>query len=524
MSAIRRTVNAKATAPQTVQSRPDQVRNNAGGYVYQVSDKDRLERFLILGTDGGTFHVGERDLTQENLSFVADIIGRDPQMVYHTTVAISDSGRAAKNTPAVYVAACFLVNCNEKDKALGRVLVNKVCRTSTHIFELCGFIDAMGGWGQAKMKAVRAWYTSKTRDQLAYQAIKYRGGRYGWTHRDVLRTVHPRGIDTRAGAFMLGKVDLTYPADDLITGFLKVGGCTNASQVLTVLGDYPGLPWETIPTQFLRDPAIWVHMVTSGAVTGTALIRNLKRMDEIGCFNDLRFAKKVADILVDPDVIRRARLHPVQYLNAMGALGLLGDRGVSCRTSFSQIVAAGLENGFYASFGAVPESNERVMVAVDVSGSMTWAAPSGLHMTCAQAATSLAMVIARRNPIHMIYGFKHQLTDLQLRATDGLEDAIKKTSDLTFGSTDCAQPMLYAAKHNLEVDKFVILTDNETWVGRVKPDTALRDYRRNMGIPGAKLIVVGMTTGQFSIADPKDPGMLDVVGFDTNIPALIRSF
>ena len=37
----------------------------------------------------------------------------------------------------------------------------------------------------------------------------------------------------------------------------------------------------------------------------------------------------------------------------------------------------------------------------------------------------------------------------------------------------------------------------------------------------AKAIVVGMTSNGFTFADPNDGGMLDVVGFDTTVPALI---
>ena len=44
-----------------------------------------------------------------------------------------------------------------------------------------------------------------------------------------------------------------------------------------------------------------------------------------------------------------------------------------------------------------------------------------------------------------------------------------------------------------------------------------------MGIP-AKMIVVGMTSNGFSIADPDDAGMLDVVGFDTAVPQIMSDF
>ena len=52
---------------------------------------------------------------------------------------------------------------------------------------------------------------------------------------------------------------------------------------------------------------------------------------------------------------------------------------------------------------------------------------------------------------------------------------------------------------------------------------ALRQYRREMGIP-ARLVVVGMVSNGFSIADPEDAGAMDVVGFDTAAPQLIAGF
>jgi 60 kDa SS-A/Ro ribonucleoprotein len=83
--------------------------------------------------------------------------------------------------------------------------------------------------------------------------------------------------------------------------------------------------------------------------------------------------------------------------------------------------------------------------------------------------------------------------------------------------------MLYASKKGLEVDTFVVYTDSETWAGNIHPVQALRQYRKETGIP-AKLVVVGMVSNGFSIADPDDAGMLDVVGFDTAAPAVISDF
>lgn len=83
--------------------------------------------------------------------------------------------------------------------------------------------------------------------------------------------------------------------------------------------------------------------------------------------------------------------------------------------------------------------------------------------------------------------------------------------------------MIYAMENCVPVDTFIIYTDNETWSGRIHPVQALQQYRRKIGIP-AKLIVVGMTSTEFTIADPNDNGMLDCVGFDSATPQIISDF
>jgi 60 kDa SS-A/Ro ribonucleoprotein len=115
------------------------------------------------------------------------------------------------------------------------------------------------------------------------------------------------------------------------------------------------------------------------------------------------------------------------------------------------------------------------------------------------------------------------ITPLALSSRQRLDDIVKTVSGLPFFGTDCALPMLYAMDKGLAVDHFVIYTDFETWAGNVHPAQALRQYRERSGI-AAKLTVVGMVSNGFSIADPKDGGMLDVVGFDTAAPQLMADF
>jgi 60 kDa SS-A/Ro ribonucleoprotein len=77
-------------------------------------------------------------------------------------------------------------------------------------------------------------------------------------------------------------------------------------------------------------------------------------------------------------------------------------------------------------------------------------------------------------------------------------------------------------KNNIEVDVFIIMTDSEVNHGN-HPFQVLQQYRKTLGI-NAKLVVIGMTATDFTLADPNDPGMMDVAGFDSAAPSIIAEF
>eukprot|EP00731_Ephydatia_muelleri_P023780 Em0016g51a len=136
----------------------------------------------------------------------------------------------------------------------------------------------------------------------------------------------------------------------------------------------------------------------------------------------------------------------------------------------------------------------------------------------------MAMVTARTEPKYHMLGFSDKLVPLAINARMSLSDVISTIEAVQMGGTDCAQPMLYAMKKKLEVDVFIVYTDCETWVGKIHPSQALKQYRKASGISNAKLIVCAMTSNGFTLADPDDPGMMDMAGFDSAAPEVIRNF
>lgn len=519
-------------APQTERSRANEVRNNAGGYVFEVSDQARLERFLIIGTDKGTYYVGERDLTKQNIDFLRKMIKTDAQAVLDTTVAISDAGRAYRNEAAIFVLALLLSEGPAEIKAAVVAATPKVARTATHVFQLAQFIENMGGWGRAKRRAIAGWFSSKSAESLAYQAVKYRQ-RDGWTLRDLMRLSHPEGVDKHVGQFILGQEITSSTTPAVIGGFESIQRAVDARNAVKILETFPMLPWETVPTQFLKDPQVWKTLFANGQLKGQALVRQITRLSRIGAFNDMIFTREVANALVDSDMIAKTRLHPIQYLLALvthtegqfdrGRYGYsMWGSGRSKDWATNSVIADALDAGFHASFKALTPANKRTMLALDVSGSMGGDA-MGIELSCAQVSAAMAMVSARTEPWYQIMGFSTQLRDLGITARMDLNTVQRKIAAMTMGGTDVAQPMIWALNNKVEVDTFAIYTDNETWAGRIKPDRALKDYRQKMGID-AKLIVVGVGATPFTVGDPDDAGTLNVAGFDSAAPGVIADF
>ncbi|NBY41766.1 MAG: TROVE domain-containing protein [Verrucomicrobia bacterium] len=81
---------AALNSTETPQSLPipgrDMVENNAGGFVFKLDEWKQLERFLILGTEGGTFYVSEKKLTADNANKVILLLKKDGVKVVEKTV------------------------------------------------------------------------------------------------------------------------------------------------------------------------------------------------------------------------------------------------------------------------------------------------------------------------------------------------------------------------------------------------------------------------------------------------------
>ncbi|HER54517.1 MAG TPA: TROVE domain-containing protein, partial [Candidatus Bathyarchaeota archaeon] len=120
--------------PQHEQAREDQVKNRAGGYVWQVDCWTSLDRFLILGAEGSTYYVGEKKLVKENAKAIGECLKQDGLRTVARVTEISQAGRAVKNDPAVFCLAMAAGHSDSEVRKAALQALPKVCRIGTDLF------------------------------------------------------------------------------------------------------------------------------------------------------------------------------------------------------------------------------------------------------------------------------------------------------------------------------------------------------------------------------------------------------
>lgn len=523
MSVYSRHYNTKKTDQMTEVPGKSQVENNEGGFVFQITPKQQFERFLILGSEGGSYYASEKKLTIENAKNAIQFIQSNGEEALELIKEISEAGRAPKADSVLFALALCCAYGTPETKNSAYRNVSSLCRTGTQLFTFLECVQALRGWSRGLRRSVSSWYTGKEHHKLEYQLLKYRQ-RNGWTHRDALRLSHAKPTEKLKDLLKYAAGRWTekdsWPSEK-IEAFEVVQTMTNPKDIALFVHDYQ-LTWEMLPTQALTHKEVWEALLEKMPMT--AMIRNLAKMTSIGLIDSMSEAsRKVKMRLLDAELLKKARIHPIVLLNALRTYSKgKGMRGKLTWSPVAEVVDA-LNDSFYLAFGAVEPTGKDIMLALDVSGSMGGSQISGMNLTAREAVAAMALVTAAVEPNVQICGFTGGFVPLSISKRQRLDDVINYMEGLPFDTTDCSVPIAYAWKKQKNFDSFVIYTDSETYAGNIHPFQALQHYRKDL-VPSAKLCVVGTTASNFSIADPSDRGMMDCVGFDTATPNLISNF
>jgi 60 kDa SS-A/Ro ribonucleoprotein len=208
----------RAAVPQWFRIDPDQIPNNAGGFVWQISDREQVIRYLIIGSEGGNYYQTPQQVSSQCASCVLRMT-RTPdnfKWLIDTIRQVSIEGRAAKQESTLLALATAIVFARtpaDKTEALNAV---KDCvRILTHMYMLTGYIKIFSkaghptltaasappaagssnavtvgsGFGRGIRRVFSDYFYSRTGIEIANLTTKYQN-REGWTIKDVLTLIH----------------------------------------------------------------------------------------------------------------------------------------------------------------------------------------------------------------------------------------------------------------------------------------------------------------------------------------------
>jgi len=511
----------KRTSQRQPMPGSNQIPNHAGGFAWSVDEWQLLDRFLILGSEMGTFYVGEQKLTLEHAENVIQLVAKDGARVVRRIVEVSTKNLAPKNDPAIFALAIVSAYGDDAARAEALAALPKVCRTGTHLFAFAEAVRSMRGWGRGLRKAIGQWYNAQTADELAYGLIKYQQ-RNGWSNRDLLRLAHPKPASEQHGTLYKWVVDNELRGDVPLLSAVQALRGASVEVAADLIREF-NIPREAVPTEMLREKAIWEALLERMPVT--ALLRNLGTMTRLGVLTPYGWAtEKATSVLTNAELLKRAKVHPLAILNAMATYSQ--GRGVRSEETWVPVgpIVDALSKAFYSSFVAAESSGRRVLYGLDVSGSMAGTRVAGMPaLDCQRAAGAFGLVSASVEKDPVFVAFDTDAYPLTLSRNRRLDDVVHLLAKTGGGRTDCSKPIEYAMTKNIDVDAFVILTDSETWAGREHPAQMVKKYRQKGNLQ-TKLVVVAMASNRVSIARPNDPWSLDVVGLDPSVPSVIANF
>lgn len=534
-------VNNKVTE-QTKKAKPNQVLNNAGGYVFQVDDMNLVNRFLIMGTEGGNYYVSESKLTYEVSEKIKSIIEVKGKEVVELIVKVSEAGLAPKNDPALFLLALCSASENKDTRKYALSNLWRVARIPTHLYHFVTFMKNHRGFGRLADTALEKWFNNKKAEDLAYSLTKY-ASRDGWSARDLLRLAKPKPASEghrvvynyvtyteekrKAGKEYLIENESVRKNNTKVVDYLRNVDLVKSGKLsekeLVKFVKENRFPMEVIPTD-KQTAKVYEAVLESAGMTW--IIRNLGNLSKQGVLQEGAWdvIKFVTEKLTSEKELEKARIHPINVLAALKTYS--AGRGFKGNNTWNvvQKVVSSLDEAFYKSFKFVEPTNKRYYIGLDCSGSMFSANVNGMpFLNAAEVGACFAMSILKKEPFSMIKGYNSTMQDIRVSDKSSLSEVLSVMKRVNWGLTNCSLPMQEALKNKTKVDVFVNITDNETYAGNIHPFQALKQYRKEMGIE-AKMIVLATSVSDFTIADPSDKGMMDVAGFSSEVPQIISMF
>jgi len=444
--------------------------NEAGGLAYAFEPKHALAQYVVTGTLNGTFYAN----AETQLDMVLKLAAKLPAEFLAKLAVFARQEAYMKDTPALLLAVLTTKDSQLFQAVAPRVIDNaKMLRNFVQIMR--SGVVGRKSLGTAPKRFVQQWLAGKSPEALFRANVGQDP-----SLADILKMVHPAPTDSTRDAlyaYLIGKPfeptalpPLVHQYEAFKTAMLhRADVLSQKSKTMAPPVEFPPVP--DVPFQMLTalplTGAQWKRIAETAGWQMTRM--NLNTFARHGVFTDKKLTRRLAQRLADPAQIAKAKVFPYQLLTAYLSTG----------PDVPGIIREALQDAMEAATANVPAFERRVVVFVDVSGSM-WSPVTGFRKgatsqaTCVQVAALVASVILRQNRGARILPFHDKVVDLKLNPRDSVMTNAKRLSSCGSGGTNCSKPLAQLNREKARADLVIYVSDNESWI-----DSTGRSYRRH---------------------------------------------
>ena len=480
---------------------PPDTTNEAGGAAYSLTDEQALAQYAATGCLNGTFYATDQDQLQTTLRLANACA---PEFVAKTALFAREQG-AMKDMPALLCAVLAVRDGQLLARVFPRAIDNgKMLRNFVQVVR--SGVVGRKSLGTLPRRLVRQWLEVRSELQLFLASI---GNSPSLA--DVVKMVHPKpATPLRANfySYLIGKPFAAglLPAEIQQYELCKLG-----------LAAPPDLPFQFL-TSLPLDPAAWRAIACHAS--WTSLRMNLNTYQRHGVFDCAETTAVVAARLADRELLHKSKAFPYQIMTTL----------LNLDSQIPACIRAALETALETATRNVPALPGRVVVAVDVSGSMhspvTGHRPGSTTATrCVDVAALFAAAIRRQNPCTEVIPFHDRVCDVKLDAEASILATAQRLASLPSGGTNCSAVLAKLNGNRARADVVIYLSDNQSWVdaGNGTATGMLAEWRRfRRSNPAAKLVCIDLQpyrTVQAPVADD----VLHVGGFSDQVFEVLRA-
>ena len=388
--------------------------NNCGHKAYKMEDKLKLTTMVLTTMFGESKFYG--DNTNELVKLAKDLISnKEGEFIANLAVFT----RKEMHLRSVSHALCSILAGEINGKEFVKYAVNGVVERADDITEILSCYISM--YGKPIANSLKKALASSMNKFNEYQFGKYNRDSKQVKFKDVLKITHAKAKNETQN-----KIFKDILQDTLATPYT----------------------WEVELSAKGNNKETWEQLIASDKVGIMALIRNLNNIVK----NQPENLEKVYDTLRNENVILKSKLLPFRFYSAYKKLE---ENNLASSKIFDS-----LEIALKYSTQNIEKLSGKTLIAIDVSGSMNDVISRKSDIKCSDIACLLGAMANSICEDSIVVTFDTDLYKQNLSTMSGIiSNAKKMNSD--GGGTDITLPLKYLLTHKINVDRIIILSDNE---------------------------------------------------------------